>query len=149
MKLFSQGALAGAIAVGLISGAVGYSTTAYSQAAKQIPMRDFFKNPQEASHQISPDGKYLSWRAPFERRMNVFVKPIGGGETQRVTGETARDIGGYFWKGDRILYVKDFGGDENFHVVSVNIKGEDLKDLTAGDKVRAEVIDGQIGRAHV
>lgn len=144
MKFFLQGAFAGAIAVGLISGTVGYSTTAFSQAAKQIPMRDFFKNPQEASHQISPDGKYLSWRAPFERRMNVFVKPIGGGETKRVTGETARDIGGYFWKGDRILYVKDFGGDENFHVVSVNIKGEDLRDLTAGEKVRAEVIDGLI-----
>ncbi len=144
MKLLPQGALAGAIAIGLISGTVGYSTIAFSQAAKQIPMRDFFKNPQEASHQISPDGKYLSWRAPFERRMNVFVKPIGGGETQRVTGETARDIGGYFWKGDRILYAKDFGGDENFHVVSVNIKGEDLKDLTAGEKVRAEVIDGLI-----
>ena len=144
MKLLPQGALAGAIAIGLISGTVGYSTTAYSQAAKQIPMRDFFKNPQEASHQISPDGKYLSWRAPFERRMNVFVKPIGGGEAKRVTSETARDIGGYFWKGDRILYVKDFGGDENFHVVSVNIKGEDLKDLTAGEKVRADVIDGLI-----
>ncbi|MEO8384382.1 MAG: S9 family peptidase [Betaproteobacteria bacterium] len=142
MKLFTKGALAGAITIGLIGGTVGYSTAAFSQAAKQIPMRDFFKNPQEASHQISPDGKYLSWRAPFERRMNVFVKPVGGGETKRVTGETARDIGGYFWKGDRILYAKDFGGDENFHVVSVNIKGEDLKDLTPGEKVRAEVIDG-------
>ena len=38
MKLFPQGALAGAIAVGLISVMVGYSTAAYSQAAKQIPM---------------------------------------------------------------------------------------------------------------
>ena len=144
MKLLHQGALACAIAVGLIGGTVGYAPAVFAQAAKQIPMRDFFKNPQEASHQISPDGKYLSWRAPFERRMNVFVKPISGGETKRVTGETARDIGGYFWKGDRILYVKDFGGDENFHVVSVNIRGEDLKDLTPGEKVRAEVVDGLV-----
>jgi hypothetical protein len=61
--------------------------------------------------------------------------------TQRITAETARDISGYFWKGDRILYVKDFGGDENFHVVSVNLKGEDLKDLTPGEKVRALIVD--------
>ncbi|MCY7388846.1 MAG: S9 family peptidase [Burkholderiales bacterium] len=144
MKVLHQGALAGAIAVGLISGMVGYAPPATAQAAKQIPMRDFFKNPQEAGHQISPDGKYLSWLAPYERRLNVFVKPIGGGEAKRVTSETARDIGGYFWKGDRILYVKDFGGDENFHVVSVNLKGEDLKDLTPGEKVRAQIVDSLV-----
>ena len=144
MKLFHQGLLTGAIAVGLVVGGAGYTPHAFAEAAKQVPLRDFFKNPQEAGHQISPDGKYLSWLAPFERRMNVFVKPINGGDVKRVTGETARDIGGYFWKGERILYVKDFGGDENFHVVSVNLKGEDLKDLTPGDKIRAQIIDGLV-----
>jgi dipeptidyl aminopeptidase/acylaminoacyl peptidase len=126
------------LGVGLVA-----AVPAHAQS-KQIPLRDFFKNPQEAGHQISPDGKYLSWVAPYERRMNVFVKPLAGGETTRVTSETARDIGGYFWKGDRILYVKDFGGDENFHVVSVNLKGGDLKDLTPGEKVRAEIVDGLV-----
>ena len=129
-----------------------------AQAAKQVPLRDFFKNPEQVGHQISPDGKYLSWAAPYERRMNVFVRPIAGGTAARVTSETARDISGYFWKGDRIVYVKDFGGDENFHVVSVDLKGGDLKDLTPGEKVRAEVVDSlvddddhliEIGRAHV
>ena len=144
MKLFHQGLLTGAIATGLIVGGTGYTSQAFADAAKQVPLRDFFKNPQEAGHQISPDGKYLSWLAPFERRMNVFVKPINGGDVKRVTGETARDIGGYFWKGERILYVKDFGGDENFHVVSVNLKGEDLKDLTPGEKIRAQIIDGLV-----
>jgi dipeptidyl aminopeptidase/acylaminoacyl peptidase len=126
------------LGVGLVAAAPAHAQS------KQIPLRDFFKNPQEAGHQISPDGKYLSWVAPYERRMNVFVKPLAGGETTRVTSETARDIGGYFWKGDRILYVKDFGGDENFHVVSVNLKGGDLKDLTPGEKVRAEIVDGLV-----
>jgi len=128
-----------AVAALMVTGSPGV----FAQA-KPIPMRDFFKNPQEAGHQISPDGRYLSWVAPYERRMNVFVKPVKGGEARRVTAETARDISGYFWKGDRILYVKDFGGDENFHVVSVNLQGEDLKDLTAGEKVRAQIVDGLI-----
>src|SRR2546421_6158747 len=60
--------------------------------AKQIPVRDFFKNPQQTGHQVSTDGRYLSWLAPWERRLNVFVRPIGGGEAVRVTSETARDI---------------------------------------------------------
>jgi len=112
-------------------------------AAKHIPMRDFFRNPEESSHEVSPDGKYISFLAPYERRMNVFVKTPGGTPT-RVTAETERDIDGYFWKGDRILYTKDFGGDENFHVVSVNLQGDDLKDLTTGEKVQAHIVDALI-----
>lgn len=137
MKPMIHVLVAGAVAVGAATG----STAVFAQA-KPIPMRDFFKNPQEAGHQISPDGKYLSWLTSYERRLNVHIRPLAGGPTVRVTGETARDIGGYFWKGNRILYVKDFGGDENFHVVSVNLKGEDLKDLTPGEKVRAQIVDG-------
>jgi dipeptidyl aminopeptidase/acylaminoacyl peptidase len=109
--------------------------------AREIPLRDFFKNPEQTGHQVSTDGRYLSYLAPYERRLNVFVRPIGGGEATRVTSETARDIAGYFWKGDRILYAKDFGGDENFHIVSVDLKGGDLKDLTPGEKVKANIVD--------
>lgn len=133
--------LAGAVAAGSFVSTAG---TAVAAPAKVIPIRDFFKNPQEAGHQISPDGKYLSWMAPYERRLNVFVKPVGAADATRVTSETARDISGYFWKGNRILYVKDFGGDENFHVVSVDLKGQDLKDLTPGDKVKAQIVDGLV-----
>jgi len=114
---------------------------ALSAPAKTIPMRDFFRNPEQAAHQISPDGKYLSWLAPWERRLNVYVRPFAGGEAKRVTAETARDLAGYGWKGERIIYAKDFGGDENFHVVSVDLSGGDLKDLTPGEKVKANVVD--------
>jgi dipeptidyl aminopeptidase/acylaminoacyl peptidase len=110
-------------------------------AAPHIPMRDFFRNPQEAQHRVSPDGAYISYLAPHESRLNVFVKRLDGGAATRVTGETARDIYGYFWKGDRILYARDFGGDENFHLVSVDLNGQDLKDLTPGDKVLAQIVD--------
>jgi len=110
--------------------------------AKTIPMRDFFKNPEQAAHQISPDGSWIAYVAPWERRMNIHVRPLKGGEAKRITAETARDIAGFAWKGnERLIYVKDFGGDENFHVVSVDREGTDLKDLTPFEKVRAEVVD--------
>ena len=68
--------------------------------------------------------------------------PARGGTATRVTAETARDIAGFGWKGsNRLIYGKDFGGDENFHIVSVDRKGEGLKDLTPGEKVKANVVD--------
>ncbi|MDP4234817.1 MAG: S9 family peptidase, partial [Bacteroidota bacterium] len=73
----------------------------------KIPLRDFFKNPEKTGYQISPDGKWISYLAPYERRMNVFVMPRLGGESKRVTGETSRDLAGYSWKSnDRIIYLK-------------------------------------------
>ncbi len=116
-------------------------STPTAPAAPLLPLRDFFRNAEQAGHQISPDGRFLSYTASYERRMNVFVRPLAGGEAKRVTSETARDISGYFWKGNRIVYVKDFGGDENFHVVVADLDGSALKDLTPGENVRAEIVD--------
>ena len=68
---------------------------------------------------------------PYQNRMNVFVQPRAGGEAVRVTSETERDVAGYFWKGsNRIVYLKDFKGDENFHLVAVDADGKNLVDLT-------------------
>lgn len=120
-------------------------------APKAYPIRDFFSNPEKAYFRLSEDGQTLGFMQPVSvdgapRRLNVFVQPLKEGrptgEARRLTSETARDIGIYYWKGSqRILYVKDFGGDENFHVVGVDVATGKVTDLTPGDKVRAEILD--------
>jgi dipeptidyl aminopeptidase/acylaminoacyl peptidase len=110
--------------------------------APKIPLRDFFKNPEKTRFLISPDGNWISYLAPYERRLNVFVMPRLGGEAKRITSETARDMAGYFWKSnDRIIYLKDKGGDENFHLLSVDLNGENLIDLTPFDNVTVDIVD--------
>ena len=107
-----------------------------------IPLKDFFRNPEKAGYQISPDGKYYSYQAPYEKRMNIFIQEIGNKQAVRITGETDRDIAGYFWKNkNRILFLKDNGGDENFRLYGVDIDGNNLKCLTDFDKVRTDIID--------
>lgn len=114
----------------------------HAQPPKQIPLRDFFKNPEQTAHALSPDGQYLAWLAPWQSRRNIHVRPLAGGATTCVTAETARDISSFGWKGsNRLIYGKDFGGDENSHIVSVDRKGEGLKDLTPGEKVKANMVD--------
>jgi len=110
---------------------------------KQYSVRDFFRNPEQSGFQISPNGKYISFMQPWKGRMNIFVRTVGSDTAPlRITSEEARDISGYFWKGDdHILFAKDFGGDENFHVVSVGRDGKGLKDLTPYPKVRAQIVD--------
>ena len=110
--------------------------------ARQIPLEDFFKNPEKARYQISPDGKYFSYMAPYEKRMNIFVQEIGTDKATRLTSEKDRDISGYFWKNPtRIVYLKDTGGDENFKLYGVSIDGSNLQCFTDFPKVRTEIID--------
>jgi len=135
----------GALALAATLGALEIAGQSSALAAEDapIPVRDFFRNPERALFRISPDGKTLAFMQPFERRMNIYVQPLAGGEPVRLTSETARDIPNHFWKGpDRLVYVKDFGGDENFHVVAVARDGSGSKDLTPFEGVRAEIIDG-------
>lgn len=48
-----------------------------SEVNAQVPLEDFFKNPEKVGYQISPDGKYFSYMAPYENRLNLFVQEIG------------------------------------------------------------------------
>ena len=135
----------------LIGGLIGFSLILGGckpkkpMQVRQIPLEDFFKNPEKARYQISPDGKYFSFMAPYEKRMNLFVQEIGKDSAVRLTSETDRDISGYFWKNPtRILYLKDTGGDENFRLYGVNIDGSNLKCFTDFPKVRTQIIDDLI-----
>ena len=110
--------------------------------ADPVAVEDFFKNPEKASFQLSPNGEYFSYMAPYESRMNVFIQKIGEEEATRITSEVDRDIAGYLWaNNNRILYLKDTGGDENFQLYGVNIDGSDLIGLTVFEGVRTRIID--------
>jgi dipeptidyl aminopeptidase/acylaminoacyl peptidase len=105
-------------------------------------MKDFFRNPESAVFGLSPDGSHFAFLKPWENRLNVHVQKIGEEEATRITGATERDIAEYFWaNNNRIAYVQDTAGDENFILYAVNIDGSDLKELTPFEKVKVKLID--------
>ena len=107
-----------------------------------LPLEDFFKNSDRTAYQISPDGKHFSYMAPYEDRMNIFVQTIGGEDSIRITSETERSVAGYLWvDNERILFIKDTGGDENYQLFGVNLDGSDLRGYTNFPGVRTTIID--------
>ena len=143
------GGLLVALSAAASTGAAALPAAAPAVVPKRYDIKDFFGNPERTGYQLSPDGKTLSFMAPFERRRNLHIValPADGSapdfaKAKRLTSETARDIAGYFWKGNgHLLFAKDFGGDENFHVVSVDVKSGDIKDLTPIPKIQANIVD--------
>lgn len=113
-----------------------------AQQAPVIPLKDFFRNPEKSSFRISPDGTKLAFMQPWKSRMNIFVQEIGKPGEMQATFAEARDIAGYFWKNNnRLVFLQDKGGNENFHLFAVDADGKNQVELTPGDAVRAEIID--------
>jgi dipeptidyl aminopeptidase/acylaminoacyl peptidase len=110
--------------------------------APVLAMEDFFKDPVKAGYRISPNGQMIIFRAPFMGRMNVFVQKLGDTTAVPITKESERSIYDAFWESDdRIIFIKDQGGDENTHVLSVKPDGSGLIDHTPFEKVRSSVVD--------
>ncbi|MBB4823252.1 dipeptidyl aminopeptidase/acylaminoacyl peptidase [Sporosarcina luteola] len=117
-----------------------------NKGVKEISVEDFMKNAGESEFDLSPDGEYISYMSDWENRMNVFVKKMHeDSEPIRVTSSTDRDIALSFWKDDHILYFKDNGGDENYHIYSSNLNGQEERDLTPYPDVRVQLVSNLQG----
>lgn len=107
-----------------------------------IPRESLFGNPEKAQARLSPDGKFISYIAPVEGVLNVFVAPTNEFENAKaVTKDKKRGIRQHQWAytSKHLLYVQDNDGDEDFHVYSVNLTNGEIKDLTPIAKIAATI----------
>ncbi len=111
------------------------------QNVKQISIKDFFRNPEKTSFQLSPDGTSLSYLEPYQNRLNIVIQNLNDKSVKRITSETKRNIGQYFWLGsDELVYLKDEDGDENFRLIAVGSDGTNLRDITPFEKVKIKLV---------
>ena len=106
-------------------------------------IEDYFKKPNQSSFKFSPKGLYLSFQEKDEKNKNhVYVKNTETNEVTRVIEEGKNLIRGYGWANDnRLIYVKDKGGDENYHLFAVDIDGNNQKELTPYDNVKVDILN--------
>lgn len=107
-----------------------------------IPRELLFGNPEKAAARISPDGKQLSYLAPVEGVLNVWVGPADAPDRAKpVTQDKKRGIRSYFWAytSRHILYVQDADGDEDWNVYAVDLSSGKTKNLTPLHKVNAQI----------
>ncbi|MBK8549886.1 MAG: S9 family peptidase [Ignavibacteria bacterium] len=113
-----------------------------TQTIDQVPLKDFFKNPEKAGYDISPDGEYFSYLAPYKSRLNIFIQNLITNDIKRITSETERDITQYFWgNSNKILFLKDDKGDENFKLFSVDLITNEQINLTPFENIKTTIID--------
>ena len=102
-----------------------------------------FGNPDKITVRTCPDGSRISYLAPKDGVLNVWVGPIEDPEAaEPVTNDTYRGIRSYSWAhtNEHILYIQDKDGDENWRIYSVNLRSGEIKDLTPFEDVQARIV---------
>ncbi|MEX2961867.1 alpha/beta fold hydrolase [Microbulbifer sp. TYP-18] len=118
-------------------------TKSTAQAPPLIDRQLLFGNPSRFQGRLSPDGKMMSFRAPLNGVMNLWVAPAGDIDSAKpVTRDTGRGIPSHFWALDsrHLLYIRDRDGDENWHLYAVDLDNNKITDLSPFDGVQAQMV---------
>ncbi len=107
-----------------------------------IPRNLLFGDPERAALRISRDGKWLSWLAPSDGVVNVWVAPVAKlADARPLTSDKTLPIYQYWWAetSQHLLYLQDTGGDENDHLFRVDLADGKTTDLTPYPGARASL----------
>ncbi len=137
MKMQLTGAAHGLVLAVLLLAGCGRSETG---EAPLIPRELLFGNPTRAQPMLSPDGAWMTWRAPDEGVMNVWIAPADDLDAARpLTRDRGRGVPQYDWAPNSrmVIYPQDRGGDENYHLYAVDVTNGEERNLTPFDGARA------------
>ena len=114
-----------------------------SSAATTSPLIErkiLFGNPDKAMVKLSPDGQYISYIAPREGVLNIWIAPSSDPlNAKPITDDKDRGIRSYYWayNNTHIIFSQDEKGDENFRIYTYNLENKETKLLTNDKGVKA------------
>lgn len=96
-----------------------------------IPREVLFGNPDIILPKLSPDGKYLTYLAPHNGVLNIWIRTLGQTDDRPLTGEGKSDIYHYMWFSDgrQIIYTFDKNRDANRLLYAVDIADGKVRNL--------------------
>ncbi len=117
--------------------------TNYDSGIYKYQVEDYFAKPMASAFKFSPDGKYLSYREKDAHAKNhLYVKNLDTEETTMVVEEKEELIRGYAWaNNNRLIYVMDQGGNENYHLYAADLNGSNKKELTPFAGVQVNILN--------
>jgi dienelactone hydrolase len=114
------------------------SAAAPSPAAPPPALADLFADPELQAVQVSPTGRYLTWLAPKNQRMNLAILDRETRKMRWLTDMKIESVVAYVWaKPDRILFAQQFGGREQYGMFACSPDGTNLVTINKLEGVEA------------
>ena len=117
---------------------LAFGATLQAEVPALIPLETIFADPDIQAVQVSPTGRYLTWLAPHNQRMNLAILDR---ETKKVTWLTnmkEESVVSFVWaKKDRLLFAQQFGGREQYGMFACDPDGGNLIVINKLERVEA------------
>ncbi|HNC22998.1 MAG TPA: prolyl oligopeptidase family serine peptidase [Opitutaceae bacterium] len=109
-----------------------------AEAPPLLPLETLFGDSEMQSVQISPTGRYLTWLAPKNQRMNLAIQDRETKRVQWLTNMKEESVVSYVWaKKDRILFAQQYGGREQYGMFACDPDGKNLVVINKLERVEA------------
>lgn len=119
-----------------------------------IPRHILFSDPEKLNVKLSPDGQWISYLAPYQGELNVWLAPLNDLSSAIAITQQSQPIKDYCWSGDSayLLYIYDENGDENWQLhgyacasarhIAYTPKGCHTKIIHVSTKVPGKILIG-------
>ena len=109
---------------------------------RQIPVRDFFKTPDESVFRLSPDGQYISYLKPYKGHQNLFIKSLADGKERVATSFTDYPVREYSWTyHNRIVFVQDIIALDEFKMYALDVPTMNTRNILSIEKGRIRLLN--------
>ncbi|MCD6282695.1 S9 family peptidase [bacterium] len=100
-----------------------------------IPRAVLFGNVDRVDPRLSPNGKHLTYVAPYRGVYNIWIRTVGAEDDRPLTRDDGRGIWAYQWayNNEHVVYQQDREGDGNHRLFSVDVESGEVKLLTPQD----------------
>ncbi|MDG1892491.1 MAG: prolyl oligopeptidase family serine peptidase [Verrucomicrobiota bacterium] len=104
-------------------------------------LKRLVQDKRSTSYRVSPDGSRIAFLAPSEGAINIWLRGDGGRNNRALTRET-ESVVDFQWQYDNehLLYFQDQNGDENGHLMQVDLRGFNTRDLTPFRGIQAHLV---------
>jgi dipeptidyl aminopeptidase/acylaminoacyl peptidase len=110
--------------------------------AHEIPVRNFFRNPEKSTFKISPDGKYISFLKSYKDKQNLFVQNLGDGTEKMVTSFTDYQVRrDYAWTyNDQLVFSQDLNSIKQIRMYALDLATMKMRTLLSQDNASMRLI---------
>lgn len=120
-----------------------FVTGAHAQPPPPTRPETMFADPDMQTVKISPTGRYLTWLAPKNKRMNLAIQDRETKQVRWLTNMKEENVVNYVWaKKDRLLFVQQFAGREQFGLFACDPDGANFVVINPLERVEADA-DGR------
>lgn len=119
---------------------------AVPMAQAMIPRKILFAWPDKITVRLNHAGDRIAYISRRENDVAIVVEDLHGRVIREFTVKAARNLAEFSWSAqdDYIFILQDTNGNENNHIVALNLHDGSQKDLTPFDNSRAELVTNNL-----